>query len=434
MNARTYQVASCLGALCVANGFRPFERRGGIASAAAFGAGWITTETPLVGLGAHIGLGAVAARRGLLRSGPGRAGALLGAASVVGLAGLYHQSRGAAAVLEQALVDGLGAGYRSRMVAPPSARAFSSAPSRGASTGSAAPSRLLALRRHYTATADRQLSYGTDGPKNVLDVWRRPDLPGDGSAPVLIQLHGGAWTTGDNQTQALPLLARLAERGWVCVVPRYRLSPKAVWPAQIVDVMAVIAWTKANIVRWGGDPGFVALTGGSAGAHLSALAALASDAVEFKPGIEDADTAVQAVVAMYGAYDWTDRDATANPYTQKFVLEKVIQQPLGDAGAALDRGSPRSWVGPQAPPFFVAHGVNDAMLPVEQARSFVAALRAVSNAPVVSVELPFAQHAFDMVRSPRTRATVEAIERFLEVTYGEHLGGSPQPRDPVFEP
>ena len=97
-----------------------------------------------------------------------------------------------------------------------------------------------------------------------------------------------------------------------------------------------------NIARWGGDPGFVALTGGSAGAHLSALAALASDAVEFKPGIEDADTAVQAVVAMYGAYDWTDRDATANPYTQKFVLQKVIQQPLGEAGAALDRGSPRS--------------------------------------------------------------------------------------------
>ena len=61
-----------------------------------------------------------------------------------------------------------------------------------------------------------------------------------------------------------------------------------------------------------------------------------------------------------------------------------------------------SWVGPDAPPFFVIHGANDTLVPVEQARSFVAMLRAESKNPVAYAELPGAQHAFEIFDSPRT--------------------------------
>ena len=71
--------------------------------------------------------------------------------------------------------------------------------------------------------------------------------------------------------QSLPLLGHMAEHGWVCVSINYRLSPRATWPDHIVDVKRALAWTKANIAGHGGDPGFVAVTGGSAGGHLAAM-------------------------------------------------------------------------------------------------------------------------------------------------------------------
>jgi len=73
-----------------------------------------------------------------------------------------------------------------------------------------------------------------------------------------------------------------------------------------------------------------------------------------------------------------------------------------------------SWVGPDAPPFFVVHGANDTLVPVEQARAFVAMLRAESKNPVAYAELPGAQHAFEVFDSPRTIFAASAVHRFLE--------------------
>ena len=67
----------------------------------------------------------------------------------------------------------------------------------------------------------------------------------------------------------------------------------------------------------------------------------------------------------------------------------------------------------EAPPFLVVHGRNDTLVPVPTARAFVTALAAVSAAPVAYVELPFAQHAFELFWSLRTVATVRAVEEFL---------------------
>jgi acetyl esterase/lipase len=79
---------------------------------------------------------------------------------------------------------------------------------------------------------------------------------------------------GSKRGQAHPLMSHLAGQGWVCVAINYRLSPKSDWPAAVVDVKRAIAWIKSNIAGYGGDPRFIAITGGSAGGHLSALAAL----------------------------------------------------------------------------------------------------------------------------------------------------------------
>jgi acetyl esterase/lipase len=227
--------------------------------------------------------------------------------------------------------------------------------------------------------------------------------------------------TGEKHNQALPLLSHLADRGWVCVSTTYRLSPRATWPDLIVDVLKAVAWTKSNIGRFGGDPDFVAITGGSAGGHLSALAALAGGDPEFQPGFEDADTSVQAAVPLYGVYDWLNRHQTNHDEFLPWIEKKVIKQSASDAREAFDRASPIGRIHPNAPPFFVIHGANDSLVTAAQARSFADELRKTSNNPVVYAELPFAQHAFDSIRSPRAVHTAHAVERFLGVVYGEHL-------------
>ena len=88
------------------------------------------------------------------------------------------------------------------------------------------------------------------------------------SAPVLLQIHGGGWTIGDKRQQALPLMMHLSRRGWICVAANYRLSPRATFPEHLIDVKQALRWVRENIAEYGGDPGFVAITGGSAGGHL----------------------------------------------------------------------------------------------------------------------------------------------------------------------
>jgi acetyl esterase/lipase len=66
---------------------------------------------------------------------------------------------------------------------------------------------------------------------------------------------------------------------------------------------------------------------------------------------------------------------------------------------------------------FVLHGDNDSLVPVEQARRFVATLRQTSTSPVAYAELPGAQHAFEVFRSVRGTHAIRAVARFLEVVY-----------------
>jgi acetyl esterase/lipase len=114
-------------------------------------------------------------------------------------------------------------------------------------------------------------------------------------------------------------------------------------------------------------------------------------------------------------YDFAGRPATANPGLERLLARSVFKTSLDDDRVRWGLASPVSHVGPEAPPFFVLHGTNDTVVPVEAARDFVGRLRPVASAPVVYAELPRAQHAFDVLPSIRAHHTVHAVERFLAV-------------------
>jgi acetyl esterase/lipase len=399
-----FLASAALGAVNTANARTSFARRGP-ASVPSFFCGWITSEAPLHALGWQAAATAAWIRKGALRTPAGWAGLGLSAASWAGLVGIWRQATEAGSVYDQALHEALGdelaadhtplGGDRAVLVS----RRIAAGP-------------LTRWRKRYVEHGD--LAYGEAGRRNHLDIWRRPDLPRDGRAPVLVQVHGGAWVIGNKAQQAMPLMAHLAERGWVCVSINYRLSPRATWPDHIVDVKRALAWVKTNIADYGGDPDFVAITGGSAGGHLSSLAALTANEPIFQPGFEEADTSVVAAVPFYGVYDWTNRDGSGRSDMEDMLARIVLKKRRSEHPEVWEQASTMSWVRPDAPPFFVIHGTNDSLVPVEQARSFVAMLRAESKSPVAYAELPGAQHAFEIFDSPRTLFTSGAVYRFLE--------------------
>ena len=412
-----------LRALRTLNAWHPLSRTGR-PSVLSFPSGLTVSELPLHSLAWQaVGTAGLVAA-GSLRSRAGRAGLALSAASWAGLVGLDRVAAHAGEVLEDALVEGLGPDYRERM-APAFAPPADVVLRRREILNPTPPHR----RRYATA---RDVDYGELGRRNQLDVWRRADLPDDARAPVLVQVHGGAWMIGSKEQQGAALMAHLAERGWVSVAVNYRLSPRGTWPDHIVDVKRAIAWVKEHIAEYGGDPDFVAITGGSAGGHLSSLAALTPGVSEFQPGFEDADTSVQAAVPLYGVYDFLNRDGSGRADMEEMLAWFVFKSSLADARDVWERASPMSWVSPDAPPFFVIHGTNDSLVPVEQARSFARMLREESRQPVVYAELPRAQHGFDLFSSVRTLHTLRAIDRFLAVV--RSTSGASEPWVPSMPP
>jgi acetyl esterase/lipase len=260
------------------------------------------------------------------------------------------------------------------------------------------------------------------GKRGLLDIYCPQGEVTD--APVLLQVHGGAWTIGTKDQQGLPLMRHLAERGWVCVAINYRLSPRDPFPAQLVDVKRAIAWIRDNIADYGGDPGFVAITGGSAGGHLTALAALTAGDPAYQPGFEDADTSVQAAVSFYGVYDFAGATGLRSSRLLRdlFLAPIVFQRRFEDDSESYERASPLLRVHEQAPPFYVIHGTNDVLAEVAQARMFVEALREASPNPVAYTELNFTQHAFDVFPSVRSQHSVRGVERFLGWALARHRG------------
>jgi acetyl esterase/lipase len=254
--------------------------------------------------------------------------------------------------------------------------------------------------------------------QNVADVWRRADLPRDGRAPVLLQVPGGAWAIGMRRPQAYPLMSELAERGWICVSMAYRVSPRHTWPAHIVDVKRALAWVKENIAEYGGDPDFVAITGGSAGGHLTALAALTPNDPQWQPGFEDADTSVVAAVPIYGRYDWFTRKGAGRPEFIAILQRYIVKKRFAEHRDVYLEASPITKVRSDAPPFFVLHGADDSIIPVREGRDFVAALKSVSTNTVAYSEIPHAQHAFDFFGSPHGHFTATAVAHFLDWVRG----------------
>jgi acetyl esterase/lipase len=378
-------------------------------------AGWLVSELPLHHVVWQLAFAAFFVHSGALEVWPGRVALAIMMLSCAGLGYLLVAANRTADLAHVALAKGLGADYTARIGAAlrtPAAQHF---------TWRRIVQPFVRAYREVERVAD--ISYDDRiGRRGLLDIYRPRDAS-HAKRPVLIQIHGGAWILSSKDDQGLPLMNHLASHGWICVAINYRLSPRSTWPDHIVDVKRAIAWVKEHIAEYGGDPDFVMLTGGSAGGHLASLAALTPNDAAWQPGFETADTRVQGCVSFYGVYDFTNRRGIGNAGLIDLLQRLEIKNPLESAHEIFDRASPLSRVTSDAPPFMVIHGTHDTLVPVAEARLFVETLRARSKQPVVYVELPGAQHAFEVFVSVRAANVIRAVERFVSHAYSVAKAG-----------
>lgn len=211
------------------------------------------------------------------------------------------------------------------------------------------------------------LEYGAAGGEKLLLDAHVP--VGAGKFPVVLIVHGGGWSTGDKETDIVPVFAPFATNfTWFTI--NYRLAPTNRWPACYEDLQTAIRWVKQHAAEFKGDPNRIALLGYSAGGHLVTLAAT----------LAESDTRVQAIVGFAPPTDLVT-DAQRRGSLDKWPSMKGL---LG--GASLDDAtlkqlaemSPLNHVAPGLPPFLLIQGDMDKAVAHDLTVNFQARLLAAN--------------------------------------------------------
>ncbi|MBO0676923.1 alpha/beta hydrolase [Mycolicibacterium sp. S2-37] len=281
---------------------------------------------------------------------------------------------------------------------------------------------LRSLAKRQPLPLPPMVAYADERQKNVtttvtyargqkLDIWGPAPAFSGAPCPVMLFIPGGGWMLGERRPQGYALMSHLVRHGWICVAIDYRTAPVHQWPAPYDDVIEAIAWVRDNIARYGGSD-FLAVAGASAGGHMASLAGLtASHMLGHRP---------DAVVSLYGSYDWESRRTPWRKTFMTFLETVVVGKRQATHPEIFNTASPMANVHPGAPPFLIVHGDRDNLISVKEARRFRDTLADVSEETVQYLEIKGGIHAFDLAHPGQTLTAVATIENFLYDVYQDH--------------
>ena len=95
---------------------------------------------------------------------------------------------------------------------------------------------------------------------------------GTGPFPVVVNLHGGAWTKGDLE-ECRPRDEAIAAAGIASAALDFRHAGDG-YPTSLVDINFAVRWLKHHAASLDLDPARVGLAGQSSGGHLAMLSAM----------------------------------------------------------------------------------------------------------------------------------------------------------------
>ena len=186
------------------------------------------------------------------------------------------------------------------------------------------------------------------------------------AAPVIIFFYGGAWQSGYKELYRYVAKA-LARRGYVAVVPDYRIYPEVRYPDFLHDGARVVRWVKDNIARFGGDPDKLFLKGHSAGAHIAAMLSI--------------DARWLGKVGLDPRRDIAGLIGIAGPYDLMPLRDEKLKMIFG--GVNRPETQPIFHVAPGAPPALLMTGGRDRLVEPGNSVRLAARLVAAGNAATV---------------------------------------------------
>jgi acetyl esterase/lipase len=265
-----------------------------------------------------------------------------------------------------------------------------------------------------TTRSFKDVMYANVGGKPLLlDVYvpavaRKP--------PLVVYVHGGAWTTGSKSQYP----AFLLEHGFAVASLDFRSSSEAPFPANVHDIKAGIRFLRARAAEYGYPGGRIAIMGASSGGHLAALVGVTNGDKDLE-GSEgeylNESSAVQAVVSYFGASDLTTILSQSTP-AGLTVRVPALQRLLGaspDVVPELARqASPVFHVSGYSPPIFLLHGDQDTQMPVNQSLELQSVYQSAGR-PVEALFL----HGVGHVGEPFFRGqAAEKVVAFLNTNIG----------------
>lgn len=157
------------------------------------------------------------------------------------------------------------------------------------------------LPTHFsTVTVVSDQAYGPDQSQK-LDLYV-PARPRNTPFDVIVFFYGGRWTYGAKEDYRF-VGARLAERGFLVVIPNYRKYPLVRFPVFVEDGAKALAWVSDHIMEFRGDLSRIHVIGHSAGAHIGAL--LAADPRYLAGEGKDRSRTIADFTGLAGPYAFT---------------------------------------------------------------------------------------------------------------------------------
>lgn len=221
-----------------------------------------------------------------------------------------------------------------------------------------------------TYTRIPNIAYG-EGQRQTLDIYlpaKNEAIPEEGR-DVIIFIYGGSWQFGDKNDYTF-VGESFASRGFVTVVPDYRIYPEVVFPDFLDDTARAIAWTFQHIQEEGGNPGRVFLIGHSAGAYNAVMTALLPGFLE-KYGVNPRQ--IKGVIGLAGPYDFLPLENDELKKIFYVVEDRKLTQPITYAGNE------------NVPPMLLITGDADWTVDPSNSSRMVSALVAGGNAATLQV-------------------------------------------------
>lgn len=218
------------------------------------------------------------------------------------------------------------------------------------SAGAAANSQLTTFE--YKRVGDEVL---------LLDVCVPPpaaDAATTHLRPVVITVHGGGWGSVDRKTDFPPVLEALTLGGYIYVSMDYRLNPKYHWPAFCEDVDDAVAWMKAHVAEYGGDPDRMAILGYSAGGQLAFRTAV----------LDQPPHQLRALIGLAPATDFLEdlgRRGGPNQWMRQ-VMGCPDDEPLEKILLKMYERSPINLLHEGMPPILILQGTEDRTVPLQK--------------------------------------------------------------------